>query len=94
MIKEAEPSKTISVSEFKAHCTEQLRAVEETGVRLKITRHGRTVAFVVPCEKQYPTLADWMGSGAHILKEGTADLFDEPTWKEGDWNMEQDDQPL
>jgi len=52
------------------------------------------VALVVPTEKKYPTLGEWMGSGAGLLKEGTADLFDEPTWKEGEWNMEHDDKPL
>ena len=82
MTKEAEPSRTILVSEFKAHSSEQLRAVEETGVRLNITRHGKTVAFVVPPEKKYPTPGEWIGSGAGLLKEGTADLFDAATWKE------------
>lgn len=34
MIAESEKPKTISISEFKAHCTEQLRAVEEQGITL------------------------------------------------------------
>ena len=46
MITRSSPPKTLSVSEFKTHCTDALREVEATGIPLQITRHGRPVAVV------------------------------------------------
>ena len=43
-----EKPNTISISKFKAHCTEQLRFVEEKGITLEITRHGKTIAVAKP----------------------------------------------
>ena len=43
MIDQPDGPKTISVTEFKAHCTEKRRAVEEKGTRLIITRHGNFI---------------------------------------------------
>jgi len=94
MISETEKPKTIGISEFKAHCTEQLRAVEEQGITLEITRHGKIVAVVEPPKPESPSIAEWIGSGAGLMKEGAADLFDKPTWEPGEWNMEKDDAPL
>jgi prevent-host-death family protein len=36
----------ISISEFKAHCTEEIREVEKGELVLELTRHGKTVAVV------------------------------------------------
>jgi len=33
--------KQVPVSEFKAHCSEKLRAIEEGAFTLEITRHGK-----------------------------------------------------
>lgn len=96
MITESEKPKTISISEFKAHCTEELRAVEEQGITLKITRHGKVIALVEPPKPEGPTMEEWIGSGAHLC-EASDDViasFDQPTWQPGDWNMERDDEPL
>lgn len=38
----------ISVTEFKAHCLDLIRQVEEGGGSLELTRQGRVVARVVP----------------------------------------------
>lgn len=54
----------ISISEFKAHCTEEIREVEKGKVILQVTRHGKPVATVEPSNA--PTsvpLANWLGSG-------------------------------
>lgn len=96
MIDAAEEKKTISVSQFKTHCTEELRDVEERGVILQITRHGKIVATVSPPKPDSPALAEWIGAGEHLCKapdEVIASL-DEPTWQPGDWNMESEDEPL
>ena len=73
------PSRIISVTEFKGRCTEQLRDVEEQGVTLHITRHGKRVATVEPPKPEGPSMKEWIGSGAGLMKEGSAKLFDEPS---------------
>ena len=53
-------TKQISVSEFKAHCAEELRAVEIEDHALQITRHGKIIAVVEnprPVEPDLPK--DW-----------------------------------
>lgn len=79
----------ISVSEFKAHCAEQLRKVETEDVALQITRHGKVVATVqkpVEAASEGPqTMAEFMGSlrGTVIF----ADDYDpdEPAFAAEDW---------
>lgn len=93
MIEEDPKPKLFSVSEFKAHCTEQLRALEEQSITLEIIRHEKVVAMVEPAKPEGPTMEEWIGSGAGLMKEGAANLFDEPTWEPGEWNMEKDDEP-
>jgi prevent-host-death family protein len=58
-------TRQISISEFKAHCTEEIRQVEKGEVTLKLTRHGKTVAVVQPPQTLAPSasLKDWIGSG-------------------------------
>jgi prevent-host-death family protein len=38
----------ISITEFKQHCLEVVRKVEQTGKPVAITRHGRVVAQLEP----------------------------------------------
>jgi prevent-host-death family protein len=59
------PDRKLSVTEFKAHCTEALREVETTGEILRITRHGRVIALIVPARgSEGPkSFAEWLGSG-------------------------------
>lgn len=93
MIERAAPRKSISVSEFKARCTEQLRAVEEQGVSLDITRHGKVVATVRPSESDGPTMAEWIGSGAGSMEMSKETLasFDQPTWSDDEWFTDDED---
>ncbi|RYD34368.1 MAG: type II toxin-antitoxin system Phd/YefM family antitoxin [Verrucomicrobiaceae bacterium] len=75
----------ISISEFKAHCTKEIRAVEKGNVILQVTRHGKTVAVVgKPAEEP---IAPLLGAG-----KGTATLnasYDPhaPAFDEDDWKM-------
>jgi len=89
MITGSETPRTISISEFKAHCTEQLRAVEEQGITLEITRHGKVIAIAKPPESG-PSPISLLGAG-----KGTAFLTDsydphEPAFAESDWEMNAD----
>jgi prevent-host-death family protein len=43
--------KTVSVTEFKAHCLELLNEVGRTGEPLVLTKHGKPSAMVVPPPK-------------------------------------------
>lgn len=61
----------ISISELKAHCTEQIRAVERDGVVLHVTRHGKHVATIRPGGAEAFALA---GSG----REAVTMLRDDP----------------
>jgi len=82
---------TMSVSEFKARCTERLRAVEEQGITLTITRHGKVVATVTPAKSEEPSMESWIGSGAAVMEGACEELFDGPTWETGAWEMESGD---
>ena len=62
---------TISISEFKATRSELLRAVEERGLTLQITRHGKVVATVTPPRAHEPTMG----------------LFIRPRWSRGPRGM-------
>ncbi len=48
----------VAVSEFKAKCTQLLRAVEEGKDKLEVTRRGKVIAIVCPSEvgRQDPRL--------------------------------------
>lgn len=84
MINEAEKLRIISVSDFKAHCTEQLRAVEEQGITLKITRHGKVVAIARPPK---PAAAPGVLLGAGTSSAKINDSYDPhtPAFAEDDW---------
>lgn len=90
MIEAIESPQTMSISEFKARCTERLRAVEEQGITLKITRHGKVVATVTPATSGKPSMETWIGSGVAVMGDTAEELFDGPTWEPGVWDMESD----
>jgi prevent-host-death family protein len=62
---------TITVTDFKAHCLELLRRVEERGEAIEITRHGRVVARVTATAS--PGAKPWerlRGSGTLLSAPG------------------------
>jgi len=58
-------TRQLSITEFKSHCTAEIRAVEQGGTVVELTRHGKTVALVTPplAATSAPALAYWIGSG-------------------------------
>ena len=87
-------TKQISVSEFKAHCAEELRAVETEDCALQITRHGKIIAVV---EKPRSTESDLPQDWSDYLGNlsGTARFAEdyEPTesaWSDDEWEMNQE----
>ena len=91
MITTSTPPKTLSVSEFKAHCTDALRTVERTGIPVQITRHGKPVAMVCkprdafPAQPRPTTLRDWMGSLAGSIEYAKDHDPEEPAFSPEDW---------
>ena len=57
--------KEISVSEFKAKCLGLIEQVDKTRQPLRITRHGRPVAELIPAgpEPKRKFLGDMVGTG-------------------------------
>lgn len=54
--------KEIAISEFKAKCLAILQQVEKTKTPIRITRHGKPIAEVIPAGPVVMDRATWMGS--------------------------------
>lgn len=87
MTDELNNTRSISIPEFRARCTEWLRAVEEQGIRLHITRQGKVVAIIEPSESEGPAMDEWIGSGVGFtnISNDVLASFDEPTWSNDEW---------
>ena len=90
-------TKQISVSEFEAHCAEELRAVETENCALQIMRHGKIIAVV---EKPRSTESDLPANWSDYLGKlrGTAQFpedYDpaESAWSEDEWEMNKKTDP-
>lgn len=80
-------TKQLSISEFKTHCTEEIRALEKGGIILELTRHGKRVASVqaVSAGTTPPNLAGWIGSGKGSVSYGPDYDPAGPAWDAKDW---------
>lgn len=85
--------RAIPVSDFKAHCTEHLRAVESGQPPIDITRHGKVIARLMKPEDDLAepmTLADWIGGGAGTVTFSPDYDPHAPAFDEDEWEMNQD----
>ena len=57
--------RTIKASEFKAKCLKLMDEVAETGEEIVITKHGRPVSKLVPCDE---TPESWFGRDRDIIR--------------------------
>lgn len=57
--------RTIKASEFKAKCLKLMDEVAETGEEIVITKNGRPVSKLVPCEDQPES---WFGRDRDIIR--------------------------
>lgn len=62
--KSAGGPKTIKASDFKAKCLKLMDEVAESGEAIIITKHGKPVAKLTPCERTPKTL---FGTGGEIV---------------------------
>jgi prevent-host-death family protein len=81
-------TRQISISEFKAHCTEEIRKVEKGELVLELTRHGKTVAVVQSphAAPSSPTLENWVGSGKGTVTFGPGYDPSAPAFAPDDWD--------
>ncbi len=74
----------VAISEFKARCLALLERVRKTKKPIRITRHGKPVADVIP-----PAVArdesDWLGSMADTM-ELVGDIVS-PVIEDSDWEV-------
>lgn len=73
----------VSISEFKAKCLALLEQVNKTKEPLRITRHGKPVAEVVPPTAVFDRAA-WIGSmkgRMEILGDIISPASDEDEWE-------------
>lgn len=73
----------IAISEFKAKCLAILEQVEKTKLPIRITRHGKPVAEVIP-SKPVMDRAAWIGSmkdSIEILGDIISPATDEDEWE-------------
>jgi prevent-host-death family protein len=74
----------IAISEFKAKCLAILERVEKTKEPIRITRHGKPVAEVVPATPPAMDRAAWIGSmkdSMEILGDIISPATDEDEWE-------------
>lgn len=71
----------ISISDLKARCTEEIRAVERDGVILHVTRHGKHVATIRPGRADAYALAGSGRDGVSMLRDDPVTAT-APAWQE------------
>ena len=79
--------KQVPVSEFKAHCSEELRAIEEGNLTLEITRHGKVIA-VAHAPVPEPVPGSLLGAAIGTATLGPDYDPHEPAFSGDDWEMD------
>lgn len=55
----------VSVSEFKSHCLDVIRRVEQAGMAVDLTRRGKVVARLVPSAAASQGTPSWLRLRGH-----------------------------
>ena len=77
----------VSISEFKSKCLALLKQVNKTKKPLRVTRHGKPVAEVVPPSVE-PATNSWIGSMKDVI-EIHGDIIS-PANDEDEWEVNRD----
>ena len=79
----------LTISDFAAHCVDELSAVEKGETVVELIRDGKVIATISPVatKPNTETLADWVGSGACTVSfspsyDPHAPAFDPEDWSE------------
>lgn len=87
------PIHSIPMTEFKARCTEYIRAVENGEPSIQITRHGKVVAKLIGPEdtpKERSALAEWIGGGRGSVVFSPDYDPHAPAFEDDEWEMNKD----
>lgn len=71
------PTHIFSVTDFKQHCLDVIRQVEQDGAPVDLTRHGKVVARLVPTTPAARGTPPWLrlrGHGALLAQPGESVL--------------------
>ena len=77
------PERVLPVGEFETNCLRLIDEVQETGVVIVVTKHGRPVVRVSPCGEERPRLVGSCKGRLRIV----ADIDSEPATPAEDWDM-------
>jgi len=85
-------TRQLSLSDFAAHCLEEIRSVQEGDTVIEILSSGKVVALLSPppVPVAESTLADWVGGGAGLMSFGPSYDPGTPAFHEGDWEAFQE----
>jgi antitoxin (DNA-binding transcriptional repressor) of toxin-antitoxin stability system len=87
-MKTAEPKlRQVPVTEFKARCTEFLRAVENGEPSIQITRHGKVIGILNP-DNSTP-VPPLLGAGLATGRLNPSYDPQAPAYDEDDWEINQ-----
>lgn len=72
----------VSVSEFKLHCLDVIRRVEQEGAAVDLTRHGKVVARLVPTAPAPQGTPTWLRLRGHgkLLAQPEEGVLDADTF--------------
>lgn len=74
---------SISVTDFKAHCLNLIRRVEESGKAITILRRGRAVARLEPADRTSEERKPW--EELRALGGRTSAEAEESVWRDKDF---------
>lgn len=80
-------TRQLSISDFAAHCADELASVESGSSVVELTRAGKVVAVIYPAPQPIGhagTLADWVGTGVgYTLAPGST--LEDPAFEPNEW---------
>lgn len=85
-------TRQLNISDFAAHCLEEIEAVQSGDTVLEIlSSGGKVIAVINPVSQEQDggTLGDWVGSGSGLVG-GDTSCLDEPTFMDADDAWSQD----
>lgn len=82
----------VPVTDFKAHCTEYLRAVENGEDSIQITRHGKVVAKLMKSDSTdgFQSVSEWIGGGRGTVVFSPNYDPHAPAFEDDEWELNKD----
>ena len=76
----------LTVSDFAAHCVDELSVIEKGDTVVELIRDGKVIATINPTPKKNTgTLADYIGSGTGTVRFAPGVDPDEPAFSPEEW---------